>query len=100
MEDRLISVNKLKAHYAWVRVTKSGQEWADTLDAIVDAQPTVEAEPIRHGKWIEIPDDGIYRAKCSVCGWKAGWDATDVSDEPYCPHCGARLLTTVESEEK
>ena len=48
---------------------------------------TVEAEPVRHGKWIKTE----WRAICSECG-----EAGSIFDEPvnpfnYCPFCGAKM---------
>lgn len=44
--------------------------------------PTVDAEPVRHGKWIE--HDG--KTWCSLC------DASNKAYKPpFCPHCGARM---------
>lgn len=45
----------------------------------VKAQPTVDAVPVRHGKWI---DDN-----CSICG-----EYVYKGDRGnYCPNCGARM---------
>lgn len=62
-------------------------------EAIKDA-PTIDAEPVRHGKFIGTEYDGYadgnpvyYEWKCSECGCV-------FEDEPtyrYCPHCGARM---------
>ena len=50
----------------------------------IDEQPTIDAEPIRHGKWIEYPAaDGMNQ--CSVCG------VLRFGDSNYCPNCGARM---------
>ena len=57
------------------------------------AQPTVDAAPVRHGKWIDMGDF----EQCSVCtgthlkevqGYygKMLWVKT-----PYCPNCGTRM---------
>lgn len=80
---RLIDADALKAHYAW---------WGDfpedgpnrieekkIFDTIVDLQPTVDAAPIRRGKWI---DDN-----CSECGQYVY--SGDMRN--YCPQCGARM---------
>ena len=46
--------------------------------------PTVDAEPVRHGKWIEYPiADGMNQ--CSVCG------VLRFGESNYCPNCGARM---------
>ena len=76
---RLIDADALKKHYAW---------WEDDrqklFDSIVDSQPTVDAEPVRHGKWIEYPAaDGMNQ--CSECG------VLRFGESNYCPNCGARM---------
>lgn len=73
--------------------------WNDAISAIMTFQPTIEAEPVRHGKWIygqEVcwehmgitPVSVQYRYwECSMCGYRT-------KNEPiwkYCPNCGARM---------
>lgn len=58
------------------------------IEQVVKEQPSVEAEPVRHGHWIIYPVspfDG-YDVKCSECemrGCAPYWD--------FCPNCGARM---------
>lgn len=85
---RLIDADKLKAHYAWweggTREMTMGEAKKD-FDTIIDLQPTIEAEPIKHGRWI---DRGYMKVgfNCSVCG------AYVISGkENYCPNCGAKM---------
>ena len=50
--------------------------------------PTVDAVPVKHGRWIYHPDwqaDGECGYECSECGM-----GSDV-DYPYCMLCGARM---------
>lgn len=74
---RLIDADALKKHYAW---------WEDDrqklFDSIVDSQPTVDAVPVRHGKWTVTP---VY-IKCSECG-----ESFMLIPQNYCPNCGARM---------
>lgn len=51
------------------------------------AQPTVEAEPVRYGKWIREPNCW-YR--CSKCGSHYP-SIVDNMDYHYCPNCGAKM---------
>lgn len=57
------------------------------LDSI-DAQPTIEAEPVRHGRWIERSDKDIISMThpyvCNLCG------RVEMMKEPYC-NCGAKM---------
>lgn len=58
-------------------------------EAIRDA-PTIDAEPVRHGKWYELATyDGCeVDLRCSNCGATV---SGFVQDYKYCPNCGARM---------
>ena len=61
---------------------------SSVLDALEFA-PSIEAEPVRHGRWLEIgsyDEDGYYDIdyKCSECG------RFETLKQPYC-HCGAKM---------
>lgn len=59
--------------------------WEEEVDYIVDGLPTIEAEPVRHGRWLSC---GFGKEiKCSVCGCELG----DVWEHRYCPDCGAKM---------
>lgn len=59
-------------------------------EGVIDAQPTVEAEPVRQGKWIYGENsDGFDGYRCSYCMTHFAVD--DVSDYHYCPYCGAKM---------
>ena len=56
----------------------------DILLVALNNMPTVDAEPVRHGKWIEYPiADGMNQ--CSACG------VLRFGESNYCPNCGARM---------
>lgn len=68
----------------------------------IDEQPTVEAEPVRHGHWIECEsENGIHFHKCSECGKRdmyqgtfTDWNKRGFSfyyKRLYCPVCGAKM---------
>lgn len=49
--------------------------------------PTVDAEPIRHGKWkLVVEQVGNGYEVCSCCGYHHFG-----GDDKYCPHCGAKM---------
>lgn len=51
--------------------------------------PTIEAEPVRHGRWVERPNTKgqVY---CSECGTLE--KTTDNNFKSmHCPHCGAKM---------
>jgi NADH pyrophosphatase NudC (nudix superfamily) len=56
----------------------------------IDEMPTVDAEPVRHGHWINHFDDLFPEdssVECSVCHEYEGIMAND----NYCPNCGAKM---------
>lgn len=69
-----------------------GQPIGKALRAMLEKSPTVDAVPVRHGKWIRLGqkhDGGYVWIRCSVCG-------NEDIDSPvcmtkYCPNCGARM---------
>lgn len=68
------------------------------LMTIILSEPTIDAEPVRHGKWINEPPykamDGTYRKgqECSVCHAYFVSDGNKpYSNHPYCCECGAKM---------
>ena len=74
----------------------------ESLLVALNNTPTIDAEPVRHGKWITCTSSEHW--KCSECGCRAGywfneensgidsWEM-DFSEcmSDYCPQCGARM---------
>lgn len=62
---------------------------------IIQEQPTVDAEPVKHGKWIveyEVKDGRSMRcSECQMVFWVGSG-----RNGNYCPNCGAKM----EAEEK
>lgn len=66
----------------------------DGMIGALEAAPTIDAEPVRHGKWID--DTGCLSSckqyKCSECGRRPilnemwCYELTE-----YCPFCGAKM---------
>lgn len=83
-----------KIHYALVR-------------ELVAEQPTIEAEPVRYGQWIEKPpysDETVkgleFQIVCSLCDEQNSSITFDENSVPiaktfyrtrYCPNCGAYM---------
>lgn len=61
----------------------------------IEKAPTIEAEPVRHGRWIEavrwIRTDGHKKSlrwmRCSACGFRA----KPKFAKNYCPNCGTKM---------
>lgn len=105
---RLIDANELK------RLIKSGDDLifdAATereLIYMIDYQPTIEAEPVRHGHWIECDYQHLAHGEvetdpragwcCSIC--HVGFSKKKMTYKQYCPHCGAKMDGGSEDDER
>lgn len=76
---------------------------------MIDEQPTIEAEPVRHGQWVYDPngmDWGLPAWVCSECHQKNDMIPTHIwgkdsmirvtkplrwAGSKFCPNCGARM---------
>ena len=52
--------------------------------------PIIDAEPVKHGYWIEEPIEDEWGKlpsiwHCSKC------DNLELNNSPYCPNCGAKM---------
>lgn len=76
-----------------------GYEDHDFIDThVVWNAPTVDAEPVRHGKWLDSetfkrPWFRHHIFECSVCRNTLDMDGVNAGrgDANYCPNCGARM---------
>lgn len=64
----------------------------ETILNIVDEQPAVDVEPVRHGRWVKYAGKLI----CSECkkyppmkDESGGWRT--YHEWPYCPNCGTKM---------
>ena len=72
---------------------QSGMEFVmcDFMPKVIDAQPTIETEPVRHGRWIFVGEETMHdgwtyrKHKCTECGF------VTVEAKNFCPHCGAKM---------
>lgn len=72
---------------------------ADAID-IIEESPTIEAVPVRHGRWI-VKDNPNWRAysihECSLCGYYVHDTKLAKRDTMrYCQNCGAKMDEEVE----
>ena len=60
-------------------------------DAIkhIQEQPTIEAEPVRHGEWLPTRDSN--KKECSNCGVIHLIAQYPHGQANYCPNCGAKM---------
>ena len=61
------------------------------VSGVINAEPTVDAVPVRHGKWL-CSDDMYETAVCSVCNFDTGEPYECVKKSwNFCPNCGAKM---------
>ena len=84
---RLIDADALMNLYA---ENEFSSDMGDAME-MLDHFPTVDAVPVRHGKWIHevrYTIDSLHsyqQYRCSECGM------TYITNTKYCPNCGARM---------
>lgn len=75
--------------------------FSDTYDKAriiseIDEAPTIDAEPVRHGKWTEHHEPytwmGYTYWSCSECGFECGYEKDITIRTNYCPNCGAKMM--------
>ena len=96
---RLIDADKIEytsiAHLASYPVAPSP---CDTvMRAEINAMPTVDAVPVRHGRWIPEAYDDMF-CYCSECGTHEYKETIEVLHYDYCPYCGAKMDAEREEE--
>ena len=91
MAQRLIDADALAKFIDYGHLNNPDEKHYSENDIreMIDMMPTI-AEPVRHGKWIEV-EDSMIRCRCSVCGWESHLYEDDVYGMPYCPNCGAYM---------
>lgn len=84
-KEGLISIMNAKADMAW----GTPKEIFFSVARMVNLLPDVDAEPVRHGKWVWDTEDFYF---CTCCGEKSR--VKEVMGKPdwgWCPNCGAKM---------
>lgn len=89
---RLIDADSLNTSVA-IYMTENAYIGQSALDALkmiskwVEESPTVDVEPVRHGRWIVKG----AKSRCTNCNIKS-YTAMPIEDGLfYCPNCGAKM---------
>ena len=88
---RLIDADALYSELA--KANSFGELTAKKAIRRVANEPTVDAEPVRHGHWIDMGDF----ESCSVCHsthlkeFQSYYGKVEWVKTPYCPYCGAKM---------
>lgn len=89
--DRNCAVEILRAK-ANMTVCVDIQMGYESAARVIENIPAVDAEPVRHGRWIQVKTAPSYHY-CSYC--KSTHKMTMSCNKyvllKYCPHCGAKM---------
>lgn len=55
----------------------------------IEAEPTVDVQPVRHGVWKKIRGT-INCSECKSCSWSMSFEDL-VTSFNFCPNCGAKM---------
>ena len=95
---RLIDADALgigKANRDFFNDPKYADGWNSAIEIINNAT-TIEAEPVRHGRWENEPDFtfgsylGLWKHRHKDCGYT--YSSMNENGDPYCPNCGAKMV--------
>lgn len=100
---RLIDADALKEEVSSLRMVITGlrcgkgvlseyaREHLKSILRIIDESPTIDAEPVRHGRWICPDFDFSDYWKCSACNEEFYFEQDQWKIFHCCPNCGARM---------
>ena len=83
---RLIDADNL--HTLLVKEHAFGELTAKKAIRAIEQAPTVDAEPVRHGRWIDHTEEGYV--ECNQCHSATNCDG-DIEELNYCWNCGAKM---------
>lgn len=83
---RMIDANTLKKSF------EEDGHLSNYIEEFIDNAPTIDAEPVRHGRWIQSKTVYAYH-NCSLCKvpHKMQMSCNVYVLLKYCPHCGAKM---------
>lgn len=83
MDDLISRAAAIEAIYNSMRY---GEGYKAVCARAIERIPAVDAVPVVHGRWIDIPDKPEWDQKmCSICGDYFCCQGN------YCPNCGAKM---------
>lgn len=97
--DDLISRSAAKEYLGCDENHKYSTRITMELSDLLDEVPTIDAEPVRHGRWAVNENGHAYCTKCgSTLPFIRCYDeetdrewAEEFPETRFCPHCGAKM---------
>lgn len=75
-------------------------EWNDeAINNRLNNLPSVDAVPVRHGRWIYHIDDLFPAESTKECD-QCHEEQPLTCDDNFCPHCGAKMDAALTKEEE
>ena len=89
---RMINADVLKQHIDKLPALPDGNFAGNhsALKALINMQPTVDAVPVVHGRWIYHVDDLFPADNTQECD-QCHEEQPLTCDDNFCPHCGAKM---------
>lgn len=88
------SIKKLEAESPDIKTARIiDRTIQEIFPQIIDDEPTIEAEPVKHGKWERHTNFAGNYYTCTVCK-NVAREMPECMGEPiyeFCPYCGARM---------
>ena len=84
---RYIDADLMKRAYADLLECDFPNRTEETLGELINAVPTEDVAPVKHGNWKQISPAKIY--ECSVCGQNVM--TSDIDAYKFCHGCGSRM---------
>ena len=87
--EREAAYKACEAYFSGVCVYDvSESEVINDFEKVIDAVPTADVVPIRHGHWVKEKPDVLIHWHCSVC---KNCYYLEEPNANYCPNCGAKM---------
>ena len=86
--EREAAYKACEAYFSGVCVYDvSESEVINDFEEVIDAVPTADVAPVRHGHWVKEKPDVLIHWHCSVC---KNCYYLEEPNANYCPNCGAK----------
>lgn len=85
-------IRDLKRTCDWLNDDSPCQATARGFIHLLENLPTIEAEPVKHGRWIYKPyenDEAVWLYHCSKC------NTVSATVKNYCPVCGTKMTEVI-----
>ena len=86
--EREAAYKACEAYFSGVCVYDvSESEVINDFEKVIDAVPTADVAPVKHGHWVKEKPDVLIHWHCSVC---KNCYYLEEPNANYCPNCGAK----------